>query len=290
MLYENIKQESNLDVSTACSLLKVSRNWYAAWLKNPVQNKIQNNTLYKQICVIKKEARRYGYRRITKTLHRKGIKVNHKKVLKIMHLQGILCKKQAFKIRTTNSNHNLHIYSNLIRNLKVVKLNQVWVSDITYIHFANNETAYLATVMDRFSRKCIGWSLSYDINTQLCLNALNMALEDRKTVNLKGLIHHSDQGSQYASNEYTGLLEEQGILISMSRKGNCYDNAHAESLFKTIKYEEVYMDEYHSFSHAYNNIKHFIEEVYNKKRLHSSIGYMPPTEFEKQYKLKEVLA
>lgn len=288
MIYQNIQNKrKQLTLHNACHLVKVSRHAYSNWLK-PKEPK--TDQLLKRITSIKKDpdCRRYGYRRITAELARQNIKANHKRVLKTMKKHGLTCKKRQFKVCTTNSNHGLRVYPNLIKNLKVVKLNRVWVSDITFIHFANNETAYLATVMDRFSRKCIGWSLSYNIDTQLCLNALKMAIEDRKKVNLKGLIHHSDQGSQYASNEYTGLLEKQGILISMSRKGNCYDNAHAESFFKTVKYEEVYMDEYQSFSQAFNNIKYFIEEVYNKKRLHSSIGYMPPTEFEQQYKLKEV--
>ncbi len=144
--------------------------------------------------------------------------------------------------------------------------------------------------MDRFSRKCIGWQLSTNIDTQLCLDTLHKAFKERNGADLTGLIHHSDQGSQYAATDYIVELEKRGIIISMSRKANPYDNSYAESFFKKIKYEEVYMDEYQSYSEAYNNIKHFIEEAYNKKRLHSAIGYIPPTEFEEQYKLKEVTA
>ena len=145
-----------------------------------------------------------------------------------------------------------------------------------------NEHVYLAVIIDVFSRKCIGWELSRRIDTGLVLNALDMAIKARVHMSIDGLIHHSDQGVQYACNEYVDLLEELGIQISMSRKGNPYDNAFAESFMKTLKAEEVYLKEYKTFVEAYNNIKHFIEVVYNKKRLHSSIGYVPPDEFEKE--------
>lgn len=172
----------------------------------------------------------------------------------------------------------------------VIGLNIVWTADITYICLANKTFICLSVIMDRFSRKFLGWQLSYNIDAQLCLDALQMAFKERDGADLSNLIHHSDQGVQYASSNYVAELEKRGIQISMSRRGNPYDNAHMESAIKTIKCEEVYMDEYTSFSDAYQNIKPFIEETYNKKRLHSSIGYKPPTEFEKQYKLKEVVA
>lgn len=158
-------------------------------------------------------------------------------------------------------------------------MNQVWVSDITYVHLLH-ECIYLAVIIDIFSRKCIGWELSRRIDAELVLNALDMAVKSRVHMGIDGLVHHSDQGVQYACNEYVDRLNELGIQISMSRKGNPYDNAFAESFMKTLKAEEVYLKEYGTFDEAYNNIKKFIEIVYNNKRLHSSIGYLPPVEFE----------
>lgn len=277
--------DTKLSKNKACHVLGISKTWYAANLNKLPDN---NEELANHIRVILQEFPSYGYRPVTHELRRRKITANHKLVLKTMQKHGLTRKKKRFRICTTDSNHGLRTYPNLIKSIKVVRLNQVWVGDITYIHFANGETAYLATLLDRLSRKCIGWQLSRNTDAQLCLDALIMALNDRQDTNLAGLTHHSDQGVQYASNEYIAKLEKHSIRISMSRRGNPYDNAHAESFFKTIKYEEVYMDEYQSFSDAYQNIKHFIEEVYNKKRLHSSIGYKPPAEFEQQYALKEV--
>lgn len=286
MLYESIKAEQKLALHQACSALNVSRHAYNAWLQQPES---APDGLMGEIETIANTHVRYGYRRVTHELHRNGIKVNHKRVLQIMRKQRLLCKKRAFRMCTTNSNHDLRTYPNLIKDIRVIGLNQVWVSDITYVKFANNETAYLADIMDRHSRKCIGWQLSRNIDEQLSLDALDMAFKEREGTDLTGLIHHSDRGTQYASNKYTSELTTRGILISMSRKGNPYDNAHAESFFKTLKYEEVYMNEYQSFQDAYQNIKQFIE-TYNRKRLHSALGYKPPAEYEQQYALKEVVA
>ena len=286
MLYENIKNEHGKHaLHKACEVLHVSRHAYLNWLHRPNQ---PPDSLGDQIQASAEEFLHYGYRPITHQLHRQGICVNHKKVLQIMKERGLIRKIKRFKHCTTNSNHGLRTYPNLIKELKVVRLNQVWVSDITYIRLATGKMVYLATVMDRFSRKFLGWELSEDMETGFCINALNMAFKEREGINLTELIHHSDRGSQYARTEYVQELEMRGILISMSRKGNPYDNAHAESGFKTIKCEEVYMNEYGSIEEARENIQHFIEEVYNKKRLHSSLGYMPPAEFEKEQELKEV--
>jgi transposase InsO family protein len=284
MLYNDIRNErAELSLNRACDALGVSKSWCNTGAKTTLY---KDEELPHQIKDIALEFPRYGYRRITKQLHRNGLKVNHKRVLKLMRIQGLTRKIKHFRISTTDSKHGLPIYPNLVKDIMVTRLNQVWVSDITYIRLLRG-FVYLAVIMDRFSRKCIGWQLNHNIDAQLCTDALNKALQNRQETNLTGLIHHSDQGVQYASNEYTGLLEENGIRISMSRRGNPYDNAYAESLIKTIKYDEVYMTEYESFEDAYNNIEQFLEEVYNKKRLHSGIGYMPPAEFEKQA-LKEV--
>ena len=196
--------------------------------------------------------------------------------------ENLLCRrKKAFKPVTTQSNHNFEVYPNLIENIRVTGLNQIWVSDITYIHLMKG-SVYLAVIIDLFSRKCIGWHLSNDIDTYLSLNALDMAIAARQQLGFDSLIHHSDRGVQYASNDYIQKLEEFGIKISMSRSGNPYDNAFAESFMKTLKVEEVYMNEYETFEDALKNIQRFIEEVYNEKRLHSGIGYMSPNKFERE--------
>lgn len=283
MLFENIqKNHGKLAITKACMALNTGRHAYAAWLARPT---LQPDPLTNKVKKVADENICYGYRKITKQLQRQDIKINHKRVLKIMQERGLIRKIKHFRICTTNSNHDLKKYPNLIKGMIVIKLNQVWVADITYIILSTGKHTYLAVVMDRFSRKFIGWQLSEEIDTQLCLDALNMAFKERKDIDLTGLIHHSDQGIQYASNEYTATLLEKGIQISMSRKGNPYDNAHMESANKTIKCEEVYMNEYNTIQEAKQNIKKFIEKVYNKKRLHSSIGYLPPNEFEEQYLL-----
>ena len=182
---------------------------------------------------------------------------------------------------TTDSKHGLPVYPNLAKSLVLTGLNQLWVSDITYVQLLHG-FVYLAVVLDAFSRKCLGWQLSRSIDARLCLDALEMAFDSRKAMSLAGLIHHSDQGVQYASNDYVDALHARGVQISMSRKGNPYDNAKAESFMKTFKVEEVYVSEYESFQDAVENIQRFLEVVYNKKRLHSSIGYLPPAEYEAQ--------
>jgi transposase InsO family protein len=271
--------EKQISIDQACSALKISRSSYYKWKENP--ERVDNDLpLRKEIQGICLEFPFYGYRRVTHELHRRKIIVNDKKIRRIMKEENLICRrKKAFKPVTTQSNHDFKIYSNLIKNIEVTGLNQVWVADITYIHLVD-DFIYLAAIIDIYSRRCIGWTLSRDIDTILTLNALDMAISKRKSLGLNGLIHHSDRGVQYASNDYIELLEKHGIKISMSRSGNPYDNAFMESFNKTIKVEEVYINEYETFEDAYKNIKHFIELVYNKKRIHSGIGYVPPEEFE----------
>jgi len=286
MLYESIQQERDtLVTSAACQALNMSTHAYQHWLAQPVP---KLDPLVEQIRSIVNHNRRYGYRRVVATLNPPTAekKVNHKRVLKIMQNHGFLCKKRKAYVKTTDSNHDLPTYPNLAKGISPTGLNQLWVADITYIHLLHG-FVYLAIILDRFSRKCIGWQLSRDINAQLCIDALNHAIANRAGMNIEGLVHHSDQGVQYASIEYTDVLNEHGIVISMSRRGNPYDNAYAESFFKTFKYEEVYLSEYASFEDALANIDKFIEEVYNAKRLHSAIGYQPPAEFEKALILKK---
>jgi len=273
--------ENNFNINKICSVIDVNRSSFYKW-KN--KSTLRDNNLYlkKEIQGIALEFPFYGYRRITKELERRSIDINHKKVLRIMKEDNLLCRrKKQFKPVTTQSNHGLKIYPNLIENIKVTGLNQVWVADITYIRLVN-EFIYLAAILDIFSRKCIGWALSRNINTLLVLNALEMAIFKRRFLGFINLIHHSDRGVQYASRDYVEMLQQNGIQISMSRSGNPYDNAFAESFNKTIKVEEVYINEYETFEEAYKNIQHFIDLVYNKKRIHSSIGYSTPEEFEKE--------
>ena len=219
----------------------------------------------------------YGYRRITYELRRRGHIVNHKRVLRLMREDNLLCLRKKSFTRTTNSRHPFTLYPNLVPGLVITHIDQLWVSDITYIRL-HQEFIYLAVILDAFSRRCIGWHLDRTLEADLALAALKMALANR-TIQT-GLVHHSDRGVQYASDGYTNLLKEHGVCISMSRQGNPYDNAKAESFMKTLKMEEVYLYEYEDLFEARARIGHFLEEVYNQKRLHSALGYMPPAEFE----------
>lgn len=240
----------------------------------PSSNEVE---LRGQIQSIALEMRSYGYRPITEELHRRGVIVNHKRVLRLLRADNLLCLRRRAYVTTTDSNHKLTVYPNLARELVLSNINQLWVADITYIRL-KREFIYLAVLLDAFSRRCIGWALSRQINTQLALAALRMALQTR-TIQ-PGLVHHSDQGVQYASYEYVAVLHRYDIQISMSRTGNPYDNAQAERFMRTLKEEEVYLNDYETFPEVRTSVRHFIEAVYNRKRLHSAIGYLPPVEFE----------
>lgn len=279
-----IQEREGASISRACKQLCVSRSGYSLWLRRkPTQPIPDEMNLRAEIQDIALAYPYYGYRRITAELRNRGTLVNRKRVLRLMHADNLIWVKKAFKPQTTDSNHTLRVYPNLARNLEVTALNQLWVADITYIRL-EREFVYLAAVLDIFSRRCVGWALSRIIDTQLTIDALNKALEVRRGADLSGLVHHSDQGVQYASKDYVDRLMEYGIQPSMSRRGNPYDNAFAESFIKTLKYEEVYLKEYDSFTDAYRNIEEFIEAVYNEKRIHSSIGYKTPNEYEKEVK------
>lgn len=218
----------------------------------------------------------YGYRRITAELKRNRIHVNHKRVLRIMRQENLLVKAQKAYKRTTKSNHSLAKYPNLIKNLEITRPDKVWNADITYIRIATG-FVYLSALIDGFSRKIVGYALGRTLSPALTKAALSDAISKRNT---KNLIHHSDQGLQYCSTDYVKILKDNHIEISMSDKANPYDNAKIESFFRTLKVEEVYMFEYETFSDVIDRITYFIEEVYNRKRLHSSLGYMPPEEFD----------
>ena len=273
--------KNEIPVRDACTAFQISKGSYYHW-KNSGRQQDLDKYLKKEIQGIALEFPFYGYRRMTKELHRRELQINHKRVLRMMQEDNILCRrKRAFKPVTTQSDHSCKIYPNLAKDMEITGLNQLWVSDITYIRMPQG-FVYLAAIIDVFSRKCIGWRLGDDIDARLVLGALEMALEKRKVLGFSHLVHHSDRGVQYASDAYVQRLTEHGIHLRMSRSGNPYDNTFAESFNKTLKVEEVYINEYETFEDAYKNIKQFIELVYNKKRLHSSIGYVPPEEFERE--------
>jgi len=228
----------------------------------------------------------YGYRRVTAELHRRGRVVNHKRVHRIMREDNLLCLRQRSFVRTTNSDHPLPIFPNLAKEMKLSGINQLWVSDITYIRLLR-EFVYLAVILDAFSRRVIGWALGRTLQAELAVETLKMAIRRGRVE--PGLVHHSDRGIQYASSAYTELLAAHNIQISMSRRGNPYDNAKAESFMKTLKSEEVYRSEYRDFADARRQIGRFIESVYNRNRLHSALGYCSPVEFEKKIRLQSDL-
>jgi transposase InsO family protein len=221
----------------------------------------------------------YGRPRITRELRRRGWVVNAKRVYRLLREDNLLCVRKRRFVVTTNSNHGLHVYPNLARDMVMTGMDQLWRADLTYIRL-REEFVFLAVILDAFSRRVIGWALDRTLEDELTLAALRMALRQRSIQ--PGLVHHSDRGSQYASNDYTDLLKAHGIKISMSRKGNPWDNAACESFMKTLKYEEVLRNEYRDLAEARASIHRFLEKVYNQKRLHSALDYVPPAEFEAQ--------
>lgn len=223
----------------------------------------------------------YGRPRITAELRRQDWTVNPKLVYRLMREDNLLCVRKRKFVVTTDSNHTRKIYPNLAPTLILTAPDQLWRADITYIRL-REEFVFLAVILDAYSRRVIGWALDRSMEDELTLTALRMALSRR--VVQAGLVHHSDRGSQYASNEYTDLLKANGIDISMSRKGNPWDNAACESFMKTLKYEEVHRNEYRDLAEARASIAEFLEKVYNQKRLHSALGYLPPAEFERNHK------
>jgi putative transposase len=280
---ENACQEKlPLSIRQLCELLQVNRAWYYARQHGPIEpsKRAEEVALRDAIEQIILDFAGYGYRRVTHALQRAGWKVNHKHVLRIMREESLLCQIKRHFVQTTDSRHHFPIYPNLVNGRTPDAPDVIWVADLTYIRL-RSEFVYLATILDAYSRRCIGWNLSMRIDTNVALGALEEALATREV--RPGLIHHSDRGVQYASTAYTERLLSVGAHISMSAKGNVYDNAKAESFFKTLKQEEVYLKHYQTFEEASANIGQFIDDVYNTKRLHSSLGYVPPVEFETAY-------
>lgn len=269
--------KSPLSKEKACAVLEISRSGFYKQ-KRAHYSPNDETELHFAIQHICQEFVKYGYRRVTKELHRRGFGVNHKKIRRLMKEKHLLVKRKKRMPKTTDSNHSFPRYPNLVRDLDVNRINQVWVTDITYV-ICGKIFLYLALIMDLFSRKVVGWELSRNVDTDLTLTALNKAIKSRGGV--KGCIHHSDHGSQYLAGAYMARLGELGMMPSMGEVGNSYDNAFAENLNKTIKNEEVWINEYETFEQAYEGIANFVRK-YNEKRLHSSIGYVPPNEFEQQ--------
>lgn len=268
-------------LTNLCQMAGVSRACYYRGLAAP-ETTDADTALREHIQRVALECSCYGYRRITHELHRQGIQANHKRVLRLMRQDNLLCLRKKRFMATTDSDHALPVYPNLAAEMDITAPDQLWVSDLTYIRLGH-EFIYLAVVLDACSRRCLGWSLGRRLDAALATSALRMALKPDPLKERKPQVHHSDRGVQYASSEYTGLLKNSGVQISMSRKGNPYDNAKAESFMKTLKYEQVYLSEYENLTDARAQIGHFLEAVYNQKRLHSSLGYLPPAEFEQQF-------
>jgi putative transposase len=267
---------NELAIERMCALAGVSRRGFYRF--RPDRNLGERDMdLRDAIQRIALEMPGYGRPRITAELRRRGWVVNPKRVHRIMREDNLLCLRRRKFLVTTDSRHSFAVHPNLARDLKLTGLNQLWIADLTYIRL-ETEFVYLAVILDAFSRRVIGWALDRTLEAKLTIAALQMAVSRRRVK--AGLVHHSDRGIQYAADDYTSLLTRHGIRISMSRKGNPYDNARTESFMKTLKCEEVYRQEYRDLPDALRSLGRFMEKVYNKKRLHSALGYLPPTEFE----------
>jgi putative transposase len=272
------RPQGELPLDRMCRLAGVSRaGYYRAW--QACAPRQEETGLRDAIQRLALAHRHYGYRRIAAQLGREGRLANHKRVLRLLREDNLLClRKRPFVPVTTDSRHGWRVVANLARGIELSGLDQLWVADITYVHLAE-EFGYLAVVLDAFSRRVVGWALATHLQASLAIAALSMAIAARRPPP-ESLIHHSDRGVQYACGDYSALLAAHDIRPSMSRVGNPYDNAKAESFMKTLKHEEIDGSAYRDVAEARNRIGSFIEQVYNRQRLHSALGYRPPAEFE----------
>jgi len=269
--------QGSLSVERMCGVAAVSRAGFYRWLEPsmPVEEEMEVRSAVQAVAL--EHRGRYGYRRVTRELRRRGMIVNHKRVARLMREDNLLAAQPRAWVATTNSGHELEVYMNLAVRMKVNGINQLWVADITYIRLAA-EFVYLAVVLDKFSRKVVGWALGRTLAATLPLAALEQAIEQRQPP--PGLVHHSDRGLQYASREYGRLLLLHHITPSMSRPANPYDNAFCESFMRTLKREEIDARSYRDLDDLRAHVAEFIERYYNRIRLHSALGYRPPEEFE----------
>lgn len=270
--------QGSLSIERMCQLAGVSRAGFYRSLheRAPEEEEMQARSAIQEIAV--EHRRRYGYRRITAELRRRGMPVNHKRVLRMMSEDNLLAVRRREFVATTDSDHRFQVYLNLASRMELTGINQLWVSDITYIRL-KKEFVYLAVVLDAFSRKVVGWALGRTLAARLPIAALEKATVERQPP--PGLVHHSDRGVQYACGDYAQVLHRYQMTPSMSRAGNPFDNASCESFMKTFKQEEIYANDYRDMEHLRENIEEFIEQYYNRRRLHSALGYRPPEEFER---------
>ena len=270
-------QLEGYSVARACELSRVSRaGFYRQWVeKAPRQFDAALRDAMQRIAL---ENRCYGYRRVTETLKQQGWEVNHKRIARMLREDNLLSLRRRLFVVTTDSRHSFRIYPNLARQMILTAPNQLWVADITYIRLAD-VFVYLGVILDAFSRRVVGWELDSHLTTPLVLSALQQALACRTVT--ANIVHHSDRGVQYCSGDYVGLLQEHGFTISMSRPGNPWDNATCESFMKTLKAEEVYLKQYRDIDDARTNLSEFLDNVYNRRRLHSALAYRSPEAFER---------
>jgi len=271
--------QGSLSIERLCQLAGVSRAGFYRSLQNraPVEEEMETRSAIQTIAV--EHRRRYGYRRITAELRRRGMLVNHKRVLRILREDNLLGVQPRRFVVTTDSDHRFEIYLNLASRMKLTGINQLWVADITYIRL-HQEFVYLAVVLDAFSRKVVGWALGRTLAARMPIAALEQAVAERQPP--PGLVHHSDRGVQYACGDYAQVVQQHQMIPSMSRPANPYDNASCESFMKTLKREEIYANDYRDLEHLFANIEAFIERYYNRLRLHSALGYRSPEEFERE--------
>ena len=271
--------QGSLSIERMCLLAGVSRAGFYRFLKSHVPNEEETEVRSAIQQVALQHRRRYGYRRVTAELKRRGMQVNHKRVARIMREDNLLAVQPKDFVTTTDSSNALEVYLNLPRRMRLNSVDQLWVADITYIR-VQAEFVYLAVILDSYSRKVVGWNLDRALSSRLAADALKSAIDLRRP--LPGLVHHSDRGVQYTSPEYVAILKRHGMIQSMSRPANPYDNASCESFIKTLKREEIYANRYRNLEDLRSHIEEFIDGYYNQKRLHSALGYQTPEEYEAQ--------